>query len=585
MKKKFFLKNLGMFLLPVFIPVLVLGTLSIFISQFYVKDEINKNNTNLLKQTRENIELILNEVDSLSLNFTTNPKIVDTLREILRKPYLVGDDHISLAEIKSFVDAPANARPYIHSIYVYFNNDRKRFITSTLGITDIDHFYDKSWYESYIGQEENTEIWIVPRTIQQYSFEKPQKILTIYRKLYPVGLKKVGAIVMNIRVDYIENQLRSLEMSPGQKVEIIGDNGITYFQFDANESEESENNSEQTGGSLLSAAYESNRESYITCELNSLRYNWKYSSIVPKRVLYKVPIKLIELTLLLLLASLGAAVFLSYFLTKQNYRRIENIISIIESAEKGKSLPPLPSRVKDEYGYIIQNILKTFIEQSYLKIQLSERKYKLETMELIALQSQMNPHFLFNTLDTINWEMIALLGKPSLVNKMLENLSDILKYSLGDPNETVTLEEEIKNTKSYINIQKFRYGDKFTVLWDYSEDITCCKVKKLLLQPLVENSIYHGIKEKEGTSSIKIRICRDDTKIGIAIIDNGLGIPRQRLSEIRQKLEKEDDYSQNIGLYNTNKRLKLSYGNEGSFQIRSRENMGTAIYITIPLLL
>ena len=104
----------------------------------------------------------------------------------------------------------------------------------------------------------------------------------------------------------------------------------------------------------------------------------------------------------------------------------------------GEALPPLPSRVRDEYGYIQQNILKTFLEQSYLKMQLSEKRYRLQSMELLALQSQINPHFLYNTLDTLNWISIRLNGHPNQISTLLESLSSILRYSLGHPNETAT---------------------------------------------------------------------------------------------------------------------------------------------------
>ncbi|MDF2950662.1 MAG: integral rane sensor signal transduction histidine kinase [Anaerocolumna sp.] len=115
---------------------------------------------------------------------------------------------------------------------------------------------------------------------------------------------------------------------------------------------------------------------------------------------------------------------------KSNYERVLAIYNIIEAADASNPLPELSSKVKDEYGYIIQNMIKVFIESRYIKAQLSERKSKYEAMELLALQSQINPHFLFNTLETINWGIVEHLGITNHVSKMLENLSDVLKYSL-----------------------------------------------------------------------------------------------------------------------------------------------------------
>ncbi|MDK2800407.1 MAG: two-component system, sensor histidine kinase YesM [Clostridiales bacterium] len=218
-------------------------------------------------------------------------------------------------------------------------------------------------------------------------------------------------------------------------------------------------------------------------------------------------------------------------------------------------------------------------------MQLSERKYKLQTMELLALQSQMNPHFLFNTLQTIYWKVCSFTGKSNEVNRMIENLSDILRYSLETGEMNVTLEEEIKNTISYIEIQKIRYKDKFDVIWEYDDDIKQLKVVKLLLQPLVENSIYHGIKEKEGKSYIKIKINHSNHWIKIVVIDNGLGITPEKLIKLQEKLNQDQDYSEHIGLFNTNKRLMLTYyGNQFRIKIRSKMGWGTAVYIYIPIL-
>lgn len=219
-------------------------------------------------------------------------------------------------------------------------------------------------------------------------------------------------------------------------------------------------------------------------------------------------------------------------------------------------------------------------------IQLSERKFRLKTMQLLALQSQINPHFLYNTLETINWKILSLTKKPSQANQMVENLSDILKYCLDDPLKTVTLDDEIKNTISYVEIQRVRYRDKFDVLWEYNEDETSIKVIKLILQPIIENCIYHGIKEKDGKSLIKIKIFKIQCQLKISVIDNGLGICDENLKIIRQNLEQKDDFNNDftshIGLYNINKRLKLNYGEEYGVIIRSRQGVGTVVQLRIP---
>jgi len=165
---------------------------------------------------------------------------------------------------------------------------------------------------------------------------------------------------------------------------------------------------------------------------------------------------------------------------------------------------------------------------------------------------------------------------------MITNLTDILEYSLSNPNETVSLEEEIKNTRSYIDIQKVRYKDKFDFIWEYDEEVLNYRVIKLLLQPLIENSLYHGIKEKEGKGSIKVKILNFKTYLKISVIDSGMGISKEDLAEIRDRLKRETDYTDHIGVYNTNKRMVLFYGEDHGIKILSKYGFGTVIQMIIP---
>lgn len=248
-----------------------------------------------------------------------------------------------------------------------------------------------------------------------------------------------------------------------------------------------------------------------------------------------------------------------------------------------EELPSLPSRITNEYSYIINNILKTFIEQNYLKLQLSEKQFRMQAMQLMALQSQINPHFIFNTLHTIYWEAFAFTKKKNNLTSMIDNLSQILRYSLDDPCQKVRLEDEINNTMAYIKIQKLRFKDNLDAIWSYDESLIDIYTIKLLLQPLIENSIYHGAKGKEGKCLIKIKIYRKDSWLKISVIDNGLGMSKQKLKEIRTNMGTDNEYSNHIGLFNTNKRLNLAYGDNYGLLIRSKLGLGTVIYLNIPI--
>jgi two-component system sensor histidine kinase YesM len=580
------MKNLIKFMLPMFIPLIVLGAFSFFVTQNYIRNDINKNNLKMLNQAKESIELIFNDLDSLSLNYKFNPSYVVDFKSILNGTSI--NDYDSMQLIRFFqnsVDPPVNSKAYIQSIYVYFENKSHNFLASNQGIVQLNDFLDKSWYTSFLNQKENVNIWTETRDTKLFGFESENThLITIYQKLLSEGLTKAdGVIVMNIKINYIENILRGLVTYPDQAILILDENADIVSKSSGNLDISQSDIQKINNTASNFFEYKSMKDSYIVSQIQSSRYHLKFVSSIPKQALYKIPTQLIYFTASLLFVSFLLGLIIAYYITRKNYRNIVNIIATFELAEKGSPLPELPSRINDEYGFIMQNIIKTFIEQSYLNVQLSEKKYKLKAMELMALQSQINPHFLFNTLQTIFWKSISLTGEQNEVSKMLEYLSDILHYSLGNSDKTVTLEEEIKFAQSYIEIQKVRYKGKFRVILEYDDDIVQCNVIKLLFQPLIENCIYHGIKEKEGPGFIKIKIRKCQSLIKISIIDNGIGIEQGMLRKIRGKLAEESEYSEHIGLFNTNKRLKLHYGEEYGLRINSKLGLGTVVYINFPV--
>ncbi len=584
-----FQKTLCLFLVPLLIPLLILGAFSIIITRHYIQNEINKNNVNVLQQTKQNLELIFDELDSLNLHLGTNPEIVVNLKRIFDSPTHQVDleEYRSLTTISNFINAPANARPYIHSIYVYFDNDQKKLLTTSEGLTNLEHFFDQNWYQSYLRNKAiDRHFWSEARNVNQYAFHKtPTRLWTIYRKIYSSsGFRKTtGVIVLNIYVDYLQRYLNHFHPTTNPVFFVADETNNILFSSKQPAAIDRKWLTELTGQETRSQVRNLDGVSYAVSQIYSEKYQLRYFSVIPLKVLYKIPAELQTLTLLLLLVSFGLGLALTYYLTKRNHNQVQDIIAIIDSAKNGRPMPDFPASIKDEYSYISHNIVRTFIEQNYLKVQLSERKYRLQVMELLALQSQINPHFLFNTLETIKWKMMQYTAKPNDATKMLEDLSEILHYSLESPGKMVTMAEEIHNTRNYVKIQKIRYRDKFDVIWEYSPQIKRFPVIRLIFQPLLENCIYHGIKEKAGKSLIKIKIQRRKSWLEISVIDNGLGMRRETLRELIASLWTEKKDGSHIGLYNTNKRLVLTYGEDYALRIWSKFNCGTVVRFRIPL--
>lgn len=562
------------------IPLLVMGTLSIFLIQQYVKETINDNNMNLLKQTKENMELIFNDLDSLNSYIIANANEFNNLQTLMDKRTLTLKDYKDLSALKSFISSSISARSYIDSVYIYFQNNSGKFITSTTdGLVNLAKYPDYSWFNNFYYYTGKELTWSEARTINKTLFDKvetPANLITMYRRIP----NNDGVLVLNIKPEYIENRLANLATFKGQSIFIVNnENNIIFKDKEYNLDQSDINRIISEPSSFFEASF--NNESFVVSKISSNKYGWSYVSVTPKQSLYHVPKRLLNIVLILFLICIISSTALTLYLTKKMANDVKMILSIFESAEQGKVLPPMPSRIHDVHSYIIHNISKNFMEHNFLKLHLSEQKYKEQAMEFAALQSQLNPHFLFNTLETINWKAIGLTGSPNELNEMIENLAAILRYSLDEENKMVPIMEEIKYTIHYIEIQKIRHKDQFEVLWEYDKEIEISQVKKLILQPLIENSIQHGMISGQ-KCFIKIKIKSTIDHLEVSVIDNGKGMTQDRLKEVQERLQTSADHSNHIGLINTHKRLKVTYGNEYGLVIRSKLGWGTVIRIVMP---
>ncbi len=210
-------------------------------------------------------------------------------------------------------------------------------------------------------------------------------------------------------------------------------------------------------------------------------------------------------------------------------------------------------------------------------------------MEYLMLQSQINPHFLYNTLDSIRSE--ALKNKQVVIAEMIERLSKFFRYSISSRGNFVRLSEELNHIYDYIYIQKFRFEDRFELYTDIeNNDLLNYYIPKMILQPIVENCISHGLESKLETGTIHIKMNSSEKKLYIMVSDNGVGMSKKQLSELNEKLSSHhatetplETRKTGIALTNVNDRIHICYGNEYGLRIRSIEGIGTQIEIIVPL--
>lgn len=227
----------------------------------------------------------------------------------------------------------------------------------------------------------------------------------------------------------------------------------------------------------------------------------------------------------------------------------------------------------DQFNSMVQHIRELMAR--IIEEQRVQRKY-----ELLLLQAQINPHFLYNSLDSIVW--LIRMGKNTDAEVMLRALTEFFKTGLNRGHDTISLEQEVKNVESYMTIQQYRYRSKLSFEVHLDETAAGVVVPKLILQPLVENAIYHGIKEKEGPGCISVLCMRCGGNISIYIQDDGVGMQPQRLEKLRQELFAQDVKSRNsYGVLNVYERLRLFFHERCSLTVDSAPGKGTCVTITI----
>lgn len=300
LNKNFFIKNLIIFLLPILIPTFVLGSLSIIITQRYIKNQITVNNADLLNQTKSNIDLIFNELDPLNIQFDYTPSIALTLKNVSKEETLLSSDLINTDKICFFLNSFANSKPYIYSIHIYYKNENGRFYTTNNGITNLNNYFDTSWYKNYLNHKSDEKMWIEARNIKQYDFEeKETKLITVYKRM---ALNN-GVIVLNIKADYIQNLLNKAATAPEQKIFILDDNAnelisnntsTNITNFDTNELLKLDNN----------ILYSPSEKRFLSKSIiHSDKFSWNYISIIPEDILYNVSMRLFKNTIALLIVS------------------------------------------------------------------------------------------------------------------------------------------------------------------------------------------------------------------------------------------------------------------------------------------
>lgn len=535
-----------------------------------------------LKAVQSQLDLVVSSVMEQQVRMANDTNMMVALKKILVNDHKTSySDAIYIRSINTFLRSLVESHNYLSSIYLYFDGYDSYF-GSELKTASLKP-EDESWLSVYQTMPEDVE-GISRLRISQGNYDtENEEVLSVYRRM----LIEKGVIVLNLNVKKLQ---KSLDSMSGVSLEEL-------YLFDA-----AGNLLTSDSGSRIETKDRIKLQEFLRrrpegdpegewIRIGSVRYLVQTDyygdyqiylvSATPRSAWFSALSPLLLIFGLIFLVDLAIVVGISYITTKRNFRQIEYTLELFEQAEKGIYPEQEEASPKDEYGVIFNNILHMFLRTSYLDMQLAEKQYRHQVMELSTLQYQINPHFLFNTLQTVELEALKLKDDTTALTQILHDLSDLLKYSLANPLQMVTVKEELRYLKEYAEIQQYRLGEGFLVYYEVEDDWMEARMLRLLLQPLLENSILHGIRESRRRGYIKVRIYPKNGWMMFAVVDNGVGMTREGLQELQKRLL--DENSRNIGLINVNRRLMLRYGNESMLKIRTKAGEGTCVRFRIPL--
>lgn len=562
-----FFKNLLLILLVILIPLIGALVLGYYAYGSMQKNDIRAYSSRVTADAYSVLERVLKEAKTelqyIGFNSNVELYMYDTaeIRQLNNR----------LMSIQELIRMPVLAKEYIESIYVYSLRNNK--VISLQGISNLDSFSEKASLEEYLRTQGKTGNLMLTVGMEN---GYPEARLTVFQNV-KYGSALNGVTAMNINLE-----LLAREMNLPKQANVFLTDGLTVlFSNDAEMIGKAASDIPQYEGRLINGTvlgrnYSITSQTAEAADLEVIAYLGLQGY---QAQLSAVRTFMLVFLLMMVIITLGVSAFISIRI----YRPIGAIVASIEQNRSELVGEGELFQEKDELEYILHSIQSTVKTSRNVNEELAERVRLLKKAQAVALQSQINPHFMNNTLDTVNWMAIGLLGGGNEISEMTGALSKMLRMSLENTDSIIPVSMEVRHCTCYLEIQKKRYEDKFDVVWQIPEEVEECRTVRVILQPIVENAIYHGIKHLSNKGLLTIEGRIDGQTVEITVQDNGLGMTPAELAGLRENMQsgmiKE---SEHIGITNVNQRLKLYFGEEYGVSVESGEGIGTKVILRFP---
>lgn len=563
-----------------------------------IKSKISTYSIQIVNQVAVNVQRELNrlEIDSVDIELSD-----------LAQHVLVNYENMSEWEIENVQFALkeflVKKFSFLHDVsdVLLFTNDGNRIIA--YGDKSFPLNLKKDFLDSYLAQlveKKGVPVWkgsnqeIEERLVQfATSPEKMNKSDCILLGRAVLSLENreiIGTLIIRTNERYFSNIYKNIDMGTDADIFIIDSDGIVVSsrnplipvaQHFKNSNLIKELLDRQSADEQIFNIMIDDKP-YLVAFSYIQSADWFVVGTVPYSYLNSEANDIRSKTMLLDLGCFVLTLLLSYIFALTISDPLKKLISAMDEVKKGNLSVNIRDKSNDEIGEVTRNFNTMLDEIKNLMENVKNQEKQKRKAEIATLQAQISPHFLSNTLNTVKW--LASAQKAENIESIVGSLIQLLHISMGKGGDFITIREEIEYIKSYINIQEYRYYDIFKVVFDIEDDILDYKVLKFLIQPVVENSIIHGIKPSMEQGLIVIKGFKYEDVIKITVTDNGVGIPDKKLRQLFDKKNQKFKFN-GIGINNVNDRIKMNFGDKYGLQIESVPNLYTTAELTLPIIL
>lgn len=568
---------LSYFVIVCMIPLITISMISIILSINSTKESAIEFSNSTLLQVKTRIESIMDVAETISLQLADDITIQSTLRKPISEN--IADQYATDLAMDTYLNYELTYIKELYGFYIIGNNKGKyksaynSFLPDDLTTTD--------WYKALIVSNEGQ--WFPPskdsRAVQtsgQYFISRGMPIEDTFSGT------NLGVILVDIELEKIEQILIDSFGDLGQVMIIDAQNNVVASSgnmFDVNDS------TVQEAIDVTFATYETinnaSKNNAIVINHPLDNSNWRLVGIIPSKLLLQDSMITITLFFGLVILLSAFTFYISKIISSTITNPLDDMIHLMKEVESGNLDVTSVPRYDDEIGKLSGSFNNMTHKVKTLMATVVEEQHKLRKYELKALQSQINPHFMYNTLDSVVW--LARMKRHEDIVSIVSAMTKLFRISLSRGKDIITIKDEMEHVTNYLKIQKFRYKEHFDYTIDVPEDLKQYSTLKLVLQPLVENSIYHGLKVKKQGGTIHIAAEEIGNLIEFRVTDTGVGMDKDTLNAIHEAFQTKNDTNIDMyGIKNVNERIGIFFGNEYGLKYESDYGVGTTAILTIP---